>query len=211
MVAPRLGHRTALEGGGLAACLFGASSPAACARSRTANAPTRILPTKWRATWNNPPPRTSERTFSRGGASRRAVGTRQRYRSPRTGALLRMGERHCDVLVGSALRRPQTTRQPWFYHGQRAHPGAGHRRQHGDFQRDRWRAAETSAVSAFRAPHRALAHRAGRQYQGPQHGSLAVLRLQRRKPRVSGRQHVERRHLQRHRALPSRRKSRSCW
>ena len=141
----------------------------------------------------------ARRTFARRGAPCRAGKLRQRDRRPRAGALLRVGERHRGAALRSALCRPPAARQSGFHSGKRAYTGAGHRRQHRDLQRDRRRAAETPAVSAFRAAGGAPAHGAGHQYRGSQHRCLAVLHLPRRKPGVSGHRHVVGRYGERNR------------
>src|SRR5471030_1791342 len=65
LVAPDSGHRTAPEGGGLAACPCFVIFSAVCARSRTAKPSTKTSPTKWRAIWNGRRRAGGERAFSR--------------------------------------------------------------------------------------------------------------------------------------------------
>ena len=55
-------------------------------------------------------------------------------------------------------------RNPRLHLRRRAHAGAGHRREHGDLQRDRSGDAAPAAVSEFRTPLRAVEERAGEEY-----------------------------------------------
>ena len=64
---------------------------------------------------------------------------------------------------------------------------------------------------AFRATGRLMHTAPGINIKDLNLAAVAVLHLQRRKPRISGRQHVAGEHLDCHGAWPSRRRSRRCW